>query len=272
MLTIFGDLDISLINELPMGRKEIATKIVAPNDRPKAYKFIREEVHRGRQAFVICPRITAPEENEESLSARARFQEKLDVKSVEEEYKKLSKKIFPDLRTAMLHGQLHSKEKTTIMARFKNREIDILVSTSVIEVGVDVPNATIMMIEGSEHFGLAQLYQFRGRVGRGEHQSHCFLFTESSSRATAERLKAIMQAKNGFELAEKDLEIRGPGEFLGQAQTGLPDLAMQGLKNMELIRESREAAMGIVRENNGLKKYPLLREKLSQFQKQIHLE
>jgi len=172
----------------------------------------------------------------------------------------------------MLHGQMKSKEKESIMRTFRDGKTDILVSTSVVEVGVDVPNATIMMIEGSERFGLAQLYQFRGRVGRGGHQSFCFLFTDSNAKTTNARLKAILEAKNGFELAEKDLKIRGPGEFLGEAQTGLPDIAMKALEDIELVKSSREAAVGVLRDDPSLKNHPLLRERLSAFQKEIHLE
>ncbi len=280
MLTIFGDLDISTITELPAGRKNIITKVVAPANRDKAYQFIREQIKKGRQAFVICPRIEIANEHESNSRIFANLQIRADsraeMKSVKEEYEKLSKKIFPDLRVAMLHGQMKSKEKEKIMSSFartaKDKRIDILVSTSVIEVGVDVPNATIMMIEGSDRFGLAQLYQFRGRVGRGEHQSFCFLFTDSSAKTTHQRLKAILEAKNGFELAEKDLQIRGPGEFLGQKQTGLPDIAMAGLQNVELIKMSRASAMQIIQSDPTLKKYPLLKSNLAEFQKKIHLE
>lgn len=158
------------------------------------------------------------------------------------------------------------------MADFKNRKTDILVSTSVVEVGVDVPNATVMMIEGSDRFGLAQLYQFRGRVGRGKHQSYCLLFTDSSAKTTNARLKAILEAKNGFELAEKDLAIRGPGQFLGQEQTGLPDLAMAGLQNIELIKASRRAALEVLQKDFALKNFPLLEERLNQFKTSIHAE
>src|SRR5581483_8444445 len=159
-----------------------------------------------------------------------------------EEYEKLSKKIFPDLRVAMLHGQMKPKEKEEAMRKFKERDYDILVSTSVEEVGVDIPNATIMMIEGTERFGLAQLYQFRGRVGRGGHQSYCFLMYEKPGETAQMRLQAILKAKNGFELAEYDLKLRGPGEFFGTVQTGFPDELMQALQNPELVKESREAA------------------------------
>ncbi len=268
-LTIFGDLDLSLITELPKNRKPIITKIVDPKNRDKAYAFIRGQVKKGRQAFVICPRIGEEKEKQE-ISQKTRLN--LEVKSVKEEYEKLAKKVFPDLKVGMLHGKMKPKEKEEIMNKFLERKIDILIATSVIEVGIDVPNATIMMIEGAERFGLAQLYQFRGRVGRGEHQSFCFLFTESNSKKTQERLKSIIEAKNGLELAEKDLKIRGPGEFLGEAQTGMPDLAMKALQNPELIKKSREAAYEILKKDPYLKNYPLLKEKLAQFKKEVHLE
>ena len=176
----------------------------------------------------------------------------------------------------MLHGKMKAKEKNETMTRFNNRETDILVSTSVIEVGVDVPNATIMMIEDADKFGLAQLYQFRGRVGRGKHQSFCFLLTESSSKITHERLKSLIDAKNGFELAEKDLAIRGPGEFLGTsagwAQTGVPDMAMKAIKNPTLVKDSRKAAEELLSNDSELERYPIVRKRLESFQEEIHLE
>lgn len=265
MLTVFGDLDLSLINELPGGRKSIVTKIVAPENRDKAYLFIRGQVQKGRQVFVICPRIEPSDDKHKSELF-------WETKTVKEEYEKLSKKVFPDLKVAMLHGQLKSKEKGEIMRKFQKKEIDILVSTSVIEVGVDIPNASIMMIEGADRFGLAQLYQFRGRVGRGKYQSFCFLFTDSTAKTTNDRLKAIIEAKNGFELAEKDLKLRGPGEFIGQKQTGLPDISMRGLQDFELIKSSREAAVRVLEKDKNLKNHPLLAEKLAEFEKKIHLE
>ena len=267
-LTIFGNLDLSLITELPKNRKPIITKIVSPENRKKAYQFIRDQIKRGRQAFVICPRIEKPEE---AFITESTLQ-KLELKSVKEEYEKLSKKIFPDLKVAMLHGKIKAKEKEKIMKDFTERKSDVLVATSVVEVGVDIPNATIMMIESCERFGLAQLYQFRGRVGRGEHQSFCFLFTESSSKTTNQRLKSIVEAKNGFELAEKDLKIRGPGEFLGKSQTGMPDLAMKAIQNPELVKIAREAASKILKNDPQLKNHPQLRERLNQFKKEVHWE
>ncbi len=275
MLTIFGDLDISIIDELPKGRKNILTKVVAPENRLKAYGFIREQVKKGQQAFVICPRIEVSNNNDPTRDnfqlTNSKFQA-LEVKSVKEEFAKLSEKIFPELKVGMLHGQMKAKEKEKIMNDFRDGKIQILVSTSVIEVGVDVPNATIMMIEGAERFGLAQLYQFRGRVGRGEHQSFCFLFTDFEGQTVQKRLKVIVEAKNGFELAEEDLKNRGPGEFLGTSQTGLPDLAMQALQNIDLVKSSREKATSIMKNSSDLKKYPVLREKLAEFQRQIHPE
>ena len=172
----------------------------------------------------------------------------------------------------MLHGKIKAAEKTRIMAEFAAGKTNVLVSTSVIEVGIDVPNATIMMIEGAERFGLAQLYQFRGRVGRGEHQSYCLLFTDSSSESTGRRLKALLTAKNGFELAEEDLKIRGPGEFLGDKQTGLPDIAMRALQNMELIRRARRAAEATLAKDPELAGHPPLKEKLASFKERLHVE
>ncbi len=289
-LTIFGDLDLSIISELPKGRKEIITKIVAPANREKAYDFIREQVKKGRQIFVICPRIEPTTNNQqptteiinESLvvSRKSSVKSWDDVKAVKEEYEKLSQKVFPDLKVAMLHGKMPAKggsasggkSKAEVMQDFQEGKTDILVSTSVVEVGVDVPNATIMMIEGSERFGLAQLYQFRGRVGRGEHQSFCFLFTDSASKTTFKRLHSLLEAKNGFELAEKDLEIRGPGEFLGENQTGMPDLAMKAIRNPDLVKNSRQAAVNLLKKDPGLKKYSLLKKRLENFEKEIHLE
>jgi len=267
-LTIFGDLDLSIINELPKGRQEITTKIVAPASRKKAYELIREQVKEGRQAFVICPRIEASEK-EASTAHQMMWK---DVKAVKDEFEKLATKIFPDLVVGMLHGKMKGAEKSEVMNDFSKNKINILISTSVIEIGVDIPNATIMMIEGAERFGLAQLYQFRGRVGRDKYKSYCFLFTSSSSTNAKQRLKSLVEAKNGFELAEKDLEIRGPGEFLGHSQTGLPDLAMNALNNMELTKAARDTAEKIIKKDPELEKDKLLREKLEQFQSQIHLE
>ena len=262
-LTVYGDLDLSLIDELPKGRKKVITKVIPPAERNKAYSFIKKEVKKGRQIFVICPRIEANKKNSKKP---------LETKTAEEEYEKLSKKVFPDLNVGILHGKLAMKEKERTMRNFHNKKIDILVSTSVVEVGVDIPNASVMMIEGAERFGLAQLHQFRGRVGRARYQSYCFLFSDSPSRKTYQRLKALITCENGFELAEKDLEIRGPGDFSGTRQWGIPDLAMASLKDMSLIEKTRETAKKILEDDPRLKKYPTLKEKLKTFQERIHLE
>jgi ATP-dependent DNA helicase RecG len=191
---------------------------------------------------------------------------------LKEEYEKLSKEIFPDLRITMLHGKMKPAEKERIMLDFKKGEIDILLSTSVVEVGVDVPRATIMMIEGAERFGLSQLHQFRGRVGRSNAQSYCFLFTTDPSMLNRKRLKAMVDCDNGFKLAEKDLEIRGPGSLYGTQQWGIPDMAMQGLSNIFLVEKTRAAAKEILEKDPELKNYPELKERLKQFQTRIHFE
>src|SRR3989344_3719402 len=286
-LTIYGDLDISIIREKPKNRQKIVTKIIGPAQRRSAYQFVREEVSKGKQVFVVCPRIAASKNGgEPHPKGMGTRQEKLallwqEVKAVEEEYKKLSQEIFPDLKVAMLHGKLKPKEKNKIMSDFSAKGgsasdvkdgIDILVSTSVIEVGVDIPNATIMMVESAERFGLAQLHQFRGRVGRSEHQSYCLLFSSSGDKSTNQRLKALVNCDDGFELAEKDMTIRGPGEFIGTKQSGMPDLAMASLANIDLIKKARTEARLLLKEDPSLTRYPLLKERLNEFQKMTHFE
>lgn len=268
-ITIFGDLDISSIKELPGNRQPITTKIVSPSNRRTAYKFIKQEIKKGRQAFVICPKIeTSTETN--STDKRAKIWE--NIKAVKEEYEKLSKKIFPKMKIEMLHGKLKPKEKETIMKKFSEGKIDIIVSTSVVEVGVDIPNATIMMIEGADRFGLAQLYQFQGRVGRGKHKSYCLLFSDSNSTNTKKRLKSIVEAKNSFELAEKDLEIRGPGEFIGKNQAGMPDTAMEALQNISLIKKTKKLAEETIKKDPELKKSPELKKRITSLESKIHEE
>ena len=214
----------------------------------------------------------------ENRSSKLKTQNQKDVlgwaetKAVKEEYEKLSKTVFPDLKIGMLHGKMASKEKEKIMKDFKNKKVQILVSTSVVEVGIDVPNATVMMIEGTERFGLAQLHQFRGRVGRAGYQSYCLLFTESPARKTKQRLNALLTSEDGFKLAEKDLKIRGPGDFAGTRQWGIPDLMMNSLTNVRLVEKTREAAKEILTEDPQLKKYPRLLAKLGRFRERIHLE
>ncbi len=241
---------------MPKGRQKIITEIVSSKNRDKTYNFIKKQIKQKRQVFVICPLI------EESNKLT-------ELKSVTQEYEKLSKKIFPEFKLAMLHGKLKPKEKEKIMDEFKKAKTDILISTSVVEVGVDIPNATVMIIEGSDRFGLAQLHQFRGRIGRGKIQSYCFLFTDSNAKKTHQRLKAMLTAKDGFELAEKDLKIRGAGDFIGTRQWGLPDLAMASLNNLELIKKTRQAAR-IVLKNNLINKN--LELKLKNINKDVHLE
>ncbi len=268
-LTLWGDLDISLIDELPKDRKPIVTKVVSPENRGRAYEFIRKEIKTGRQAFVVCPRIE-PAAAEGVLTAKE--YETLQIRSVTEEYERLSKTIFPDLAVAMIHGKLKAREKERIMREFGENKINILISTAVIEVGVNVPNATIMMIEGADRFGLAQLYQFKGRVGRGGHQSYCLLFSDSSSDATKKRLLSIVEARNGFELAERDLALRGPGQFIGSEQTGMPDLAMNALRHPEVMKDARSAAMKIITSDPDLKKNETINIRLSEISRKIHQE
>ena len=265
-LSLYGDLDISVLDEIPKGRQKVITRLVDPVNRDKAYQFIRDQVRNGRQAFVICSLI---EENDKRLAISNKLFD-LERKSVKKEYEKLSNEIFPDLKIAIMHGRMKAKEKEKIMSDFKNSKINILVSTSVIEVGIDVPNATIMMIENADRFGLAQLHQFRGRVGRGKHQSYCLLFSSSLSSEENRRLKSMVECNDGFKLAEKDLEIRGPGQFAGSLQHGLPDLKMASLTDIILLTKVRRAAEKIV--NHGIENYFILSQKIKEFDSLNHLE
>jgi len=261
-LAFYGDLDLSIIDEMPLNRQKIITKVISPEKRNEAYKFIESQVMSGRQAFVICPLI------EEGVVADRLFD--IDRKSVIKEHEKLSKTIFPKFKVGLLHGKMKSKDKAETMTKFQNGKIDILVATAVVEVGIDIVNATVMMIESAERFGLAQLHQFRGRVGRGEHQSYCFLFSEAWSESTKKRLNAMTTCSSGFELAQIDLDLRGPGEFMGIRQSGLPDLKMASLSDRIMIEEARRAAEKVV--NGGLEKYPSLQEKYLEFSITKHLE
>lgn len=256
-LTLYGDQDLSVINELPPGRKKIITRVVMPNERQTAYLFIADQVAKGRQVFVICPLI------EES--------DILEVKSATAEHERLSEEVFPELEVGLLHGKMKQKDKDAVMQAFAKNEIQILVSTSVIEVGIDIPNATIMLIEGAERFGLAQLHQFRGRVGRSEYQSYCLLFSNSESETAKQRLKAMEDYDNGFKLAEIDLELRGPGEVFGTRQSGLPDLRMASLSDHELIKQSRTVAEELLDQDQDLKAHPLIKRELERYQQEREL-
>jgi ATP-dependent DNA helicase RecG len=252
-LTIFGDLDISVIDELPPGRREIKTRWLLPRERERAYSFLRSQIEQGHQAFIICPLV------EES--------EKIEAKAAVEEHGRLQKVIFPDLKLGLLHGRMKGEKKEAVMAAFKRGEFDILVSTSVVEVGIDVPNATAMLVEGANRFGLAQLHQFRGRVGRSDYQSYCLLLCDSPTPQAQERLRAIETTQDGFALAEKDLELRGPGEFFGTRQSGLPELTMAKLSDMRILEQARAEAQALFREDPDLSKpeHRLLARKVQEF-------
>lgn len=262
-LSFYGDLDLSILDELPPGRQKIITKVIDPKNRSEAYSFIGDEIRKGRQTFVICPLIDESKKDSNKLFD-------IDKKSVVSEYQKLSKNIFPEFKIGMLHGRLKSKEKEKIMKDFTSGKLNLIVSTAVVEVGIDIPNATVMMIEGADRFGLAQLHQFRGRVGRGEHQSYCYLFANTWSNNTQKRLEAMVNCDNGFELAEKDLQIRGPGELIGIRQSGLPDLKMASLSDIILVKRARAEAEEVIAK--GIEKYPLLQAKIAEFEKEAHLE
>ena len=237
-LTIWGHLDVSVLDEMPPGRRPIETRVLGSYERERAYSFIRSQVQQGRQAFIIYPLV----EESEKIAARAAV----------DEHERLQKEVFPDLRLGLLHGRLRPGEKEQIMAAFVRGELDILVATSVVEVGIDVPNATVMLVEGAERFGLAQLHQFRGRVGRGEHQSYCLLLSESPSEEALKRLKTLEATNDGFVLAQKDLEMRGPGQFLGTRQSGFPELPLAMLADVQLLREVREVAAELLAQDPDL--------------------
>jgi ATP-dependent DNA helicase RecG len=260
-LTVYGDLDVSVIDELPPGREEIETRWLLPRERERAYAFLRSQVESGRQVFILYPLI------EES--------DKVEARAAVDEYERLQQHIFPDLTLGLMHGKMKSKEKDAVMTRFRNGEIQILVSTSVIEVGIDVPNATVMLIEGADRFGLAQLHQFRGRVGRGQHRSYCLLLSDTVSpedpqtRTTWERLRAIEDTQDGFQLAEKDLELRGPGDFFGVRQSGLPALRLASLSNVAILEQARAEAQALFKLDPSLSlpEHLLLGEQVSRFWK-----
>jgi len=233
-LTLFGDLDLSVIDEMPEGRLRVKTWVVPKEKRTKAYGWIKERIKdTPEQAFIVCPLI----EESETLST---------VRAATREFETLSKVVFPDLRLGLLHGRIKSKEKEKVLSKFKAGELDILVATPVVEVGIDVPNATIMVIEAADRFGLAQLHQLRGRVGRSNRQSYCFLFTENETPLVVERLKALEKTNIGMELSEIDLKLRGPGEIYGTRQHGLPDLRMASFSNLDLIQKTRRQAEALL--------------------------
>jgi len=238
-LTLYGDLDLSVIDELPPGRQVVKTKWLKPQQRNSAHAFVRRQVTEGRQAFVICPLI----EESEAIAAQAAVAE----------YERLSGEVFPDLKLGLLHGRMSAAEKDEAMRRFRYGELDILVSTSVVEVGIDVPNATVMMVESAERFGLSQLHQFRGRVGRGEAQSYCMLLADNPSEVGRARLDIIEKTQDGFELAEEDLKLRGPGEFFGTRQSGMPDLRMAKLSDVSLLEIARREAIRLLKIDDKLK-------------------
>ncbi len=262
-LTVYGDLDLTLLDQMPPGRKTIITEIVKPEERPKAYAKMHEELKAGRQAYVICPRIDEPDPDKAFA---------LMAKSVTAEAKRLKKEVFQDYELAILHSKMTPKEKEETMAKFTRHEIDILVATSVVEVGVNVPNATLIFIEGAERFGLAQLHQLRGRVVRSNHQAYCFVCPESRGEQTMTRLKALATAKNGFELAEKDLLQRGAGELTGKKQWGISDIGMEALKNLKLVEAARTEAHALVEQDETLSKHPLLRCSIVERAKSLHFE
>ncbi|CAK7021041.1 ATP-dependent DNA helicase RecG [Tissierella sp.] len=252
-LILYGDLDVSIIDELPPGRKEIETYAVGPEMIERINNFIRKQILESRQAYIVCPLI------EES--------ETLTVNAAEELYKDFKDNIFKEFKVGLLHGKMKPKEKDLVMEEFKNHKIDILVSTTVIEVGVNVPNSNIMVIYNAERFGLAQLHQLRGRVGRGEHQSYCILINESNNQISRERMRVLQNSTDGFKISEKDLELRGPGEFFGTRQHGLPELKVANLfTDMDILKVAQKEAINIVNQDPNLEqeKYRELKKKIQE--------
>ena len=252
-LTVYGDLDMSIIDELPPGRQPIRTRWVAPDRRQAAYNFVRKQVQEGRQAFIVCPLV---EESEVIQSAAAVV-----------EHERLSTEVFPELRLGLLHGRMALREKEQVMEPFLRGETDILVSTPVVEVGIDVPNASAMLIDGADRFGLAQLHQFRGRVGRGQHQSYCLLLADTAGKDARERLRLVERIQDGFELAEEDLRLRGPGDYLGTRQSGLPDFLVARITDQEILSLARREAMRLLEADPDLsrKEHAGLRERISEY-------
>jgi ATP-dependent DNA helicase RecG len=262
-LTIYGDLDLTIIDQMPTGRKPVITQIIKPSERNEVYEAVASQIEVGRQAYVICSRIDEPDPDSEV---------QLNARSVQAEARRLKKDVFPDLEIGTLHGKMTPAKKDEVMKRFSEGVINILVATSVVEVGVNVPNATMIIIEGAERFGLSQLHQLRGRVIRSEHQAYCYVFTESSADKTLARLKALTEAKNGFELSEMDLSLRGPGDLAGRKQWGISDLGMEAIKNIKMVEAARTEAGRLVKENIDLSDYPVLKEQLSSRGNTHHFE
>lgn len=266
-LAIYGDLDISILNEMPRGVRSIKTQIILPTQAPRIYQFVTQKINQGEQVFVICPRIQEPNKQEAEHKDNISWQ-RLEMKAVETEYEKL-KKLFPQFSIGKLHGRMKTQEKTQVLSRMQQRKIDILVTTSVIEVGIDIPHASILWVENAERFGLAQLHQFRGRIGRAGQASWCFLF---SDKQNSERLQAMSKTNDGFVLAQKDLEIRGPGEFYGVSQWGFPDLTIGSLADYKTVKVARDEALILLEKDPTLRQHPLLKKKFNDFTKKIHLE
>jgi ATP-dependent DNA helicase RecG len=259
-LTIYGDLDLSLLSEMPAGRKEIVTEIITPNKREETYEKVRSELKNGRQAYVICPRIF---EGEAAT---------MEMKSVTSEAKRLKKEVFKEYEIGILHSKMSKQKKEEVMENFVSGKIQILCATSVIEVGVNVENATVIIIEGAERFGLAQLHQLRGRVIRSNHQAYCYVFADAKSDKTIQRLKALKTAKNGFELAELDLSLRGAGELGGGKQWGISDIGMEAIKNIKMVEAARNEAIRLIEEDSELVNYPLLKSKVKEKAGEFHFE
>jgi len=262
-LTIYGDLDLSLLDEMPAGRKQIITEIITPQKRQETYEKIRRELENGRQLYVICPRIFEPDPEKEMA---------LNVKSAVVEAKRLKKEIFQEYEIGVLHSQMSKEKKEKVMENFTQGKINILCATSVVEVGVNVPNATVIIIEGAERFGLAQLHQLRGRVIRSSYQAYCYIFAEARSEKTISRLKALKTAKNGFELSELDLALRGAGELGGTKQWGITDLGMEAIKNIKMVEAARTEAVRLIEEDPELIEYPLLKQKVREKVSEFHFE
>lgn len=262
-LTVYGDLDITVLEGMPHGRKPIITKIILPGERENTYEEIRKELNKGRQLYVICPRIDEPDPTKEMA---------VIAKSVTLEAERLGKEVFKEFSIGILHSKMTPVEKEKVMNEFSQGNTKILVATSVVEVGVNVPNATMIIIEGAERFGLSQLHQLRGRVIRSNHQAYCYVFAESKGQKTKDRMRALTTAKNGFELAEFDLAQRGAGELYGRKQWGISDLAMEGIKNIKMVEASRVEAIKIIDEDPEFRKYPKIREYFETRTDKIHFE